>query len=150
MRFSLLIITFVCLNSVFAQSNDTLKIRSTIDQFFEGMASGDSATVHSLFYFNSKMSTVYSASDKSVKVVETKLQQFVTAISTPHKEKWEERFKNLKINISGPMAHIWMDYSFYVDGILSHCGVNSFTMIKTQGRWLILSITDTRNKNECN
>ena len=34
-----------------------------------------------------------------------------------------------------------MPYDFYIDGKWSHCGVDAFTMLKSDGRWRIASLS---------
>jgi len=42
--------------------------------------------------------------------------------------------------VSGGVAMVWMPYDLYVNGAWSHCGVDVFTLVKTQGRWRIASL----------
>ena len=40
------------------------------------------------------------------------------------------------IMVDGDMAHIWGPYSFHVKGELTHCGINSMSMVKAEdGSW---------------
>ncbi|MCJ7759077.1 MAG: nuclear transport factor 2 family protein, partial [Gillisia sp.] len=54
------------------------------------------------------------------------------------------------IRINGALANVITPYSFYVNGNLSHCGVNSFQLFKESGNWKIIYIVDTRIKEGCN
>ena len=42
--------------------------------------------------------------------------------------------------VSGPLAVVWYPYDLYIDGQWSHCGVDSFTMFKVEGRWRVSSL----------
>jgi hypothetical protein len=44
------------------------------------------------------------------------------------------------VHVSGPLAVVWNPYDIYVNGQWSHCGVDSFTMLKVDGRWRISSL----------
>jgi hypothetical protein len=44
------------------------------------------------------------------------------------------------------MAHAWTPYEFYVNGKLSHKGVNAFTFFKKDNSWKIVHLIDTRIK----
>jgi len=57
-----------------------------------------------------------------------------------------EKLLDYKIQIDGPLAHVWTPYEFYVNGKLSHSGVNSFTLFKEKDAWQIIHIIDTRRK----
>ena len=52
-----------------------------------------------------------------------------------------------KFNIDGKLAQVWVPYHFYLNGMLSHCGANSFQLMKENEDWKIISILDTRRKN---
>jgi hypothetical protein len=47
--------------------------------------------------------------------------------------KWIEKLYNTEIRVDGNLAHVWTEYSFYVGDKLSHCGVDSFALIKLDG-----------------
>ncbi len=51
-----------------------------------------------------------------------------------------ERGFSPEVHISGPLAVVWMPYDFYADGKWSHCGVDTFTLLKAGGRWRIASL----------
>ena len=42
--------------------------------------------------------------------------------------------------VSGPVAMVWLPYDFYQDGKWSHCGVDVFTLLKTDGSWRIATL----------
>jgi hypothetical protein len=54
-----------------------------------------------------------------------------------------ERGWDGRVEVSGTLATVWLPYDFYIDGEWSHCGVDLFTMIRTDGEWLIASLTYT-------
>jgi hypothetical protein len=39
-------------------------------------------------------------------------------------------------------------YQFYIGDKFSHCGVNSFQLVKLQGQWKIQYLIDTQEKRE--
>ena len=51
-----------------------------------------------------------------------------------------ERGFRPEVHISGPLASVWMRYDFYLGGNWSHCGVDTFTMLKVGGRWRIATM----------
>ena len=57
-------------------------------------------------------------------------EDFLVSISTiPVEVKIEEKIVDYKIQVDGSLAHDWTSYEFYVNGTLSHKGVNSFYFI---------------------
>jgi hypothetical protein len=75
---------------------------------------------------------------------------FVKRIATtPEGTTLDERILEYQIKIDGTMASAWTPYQFYVNGNFSHCGVNSFQLVKMAEGWKIVYIIDTRRKEPC-
>jgi ketosteroid isomerase-like protein len=52
-----------------------------------------------------------------------------------------ERGFKPEVHVSGPLAVVWMPYDLYLNGAWSHCGVDTFTMLRTaEGGWRIASL----------
>jgi hypothetical protein len=52
-------------------------------------------------------------------------------------QRMQERIWNPDVRISGLIATVWAPYDFWIDGKLSHCGVDQFDLIKTEDGWKI-------------
>lgn len=125
------------------------EVRAIVDQLFTGMKTGDSSLVAKSFTADATLQSVSVAADGKVKADKDGIGGFVKAVGTPHQERWDERVYDLKIQVDGPMATVWAPYKFYLGEKFSHCGVNAFTLIKTESGWKIAGITDTRRKEGC-
>jgi hypothetical protein len=53
------------------------------------------------------------------------------------KTRVRERMWNPEVRIQGFIATVWTPYDFWIDGKLSHCGVDAFQLIKTDQGWKI-------------
>ena len=51
-----------------------------------------------------------------------------------------ERGFNPQAMVNGGVAVVWMPYDLYVNGAWSHCGVDVFTFVKSDGKWRIASL----------
>ena len=60
--------------------------------------------------------------------------------ATPPGGRYTERGFHPEVRISGPLAMVWLPYDFYLDGKWSHCGVDAFTLLKSEGRWRIATV----------
>lgn len=56
------------------------------------------------------------------------------------KENYKEVMANPRVLIDGDIAMLWTKYKFYVNGTVSHGGVDSFSLIKTETGWKIAGI----------
>lgn len=76
---------------------------------------------------------------------------FVNRIATtPEDVNLDERILDYQIKVDGDLAAAWTPYEFYVNDQFSHCGVNSFQLVRTAEGWKISYIIDTRRKEGCN
>lgn len=127
------------------------EVVAVVQRLFDGMRAGDSAIVRSVFHPQARMVSASSGPDGAPRVrVESGIDGFVKAVGTPHAQVWDERFWNEKVEIDGPLASVWVDYSFYAGATFSHCGVDHFLMVRGDDRaWRILSLADTRRTEGC-
>jgi aryl carrier-like protein len=52
-----------------------------------------------------------------------------------------ERLKNPVVQHSQDFAQVWSEYEFWVGDSLSHCGHDSFQLIRIEEKWRILGVT---------
>jgi hypothetical protein len=67
-----------------------------------------------------------------------------------HLENWlksptgiDERMFNQAVDLDGDMAHVWGPYRFTVDGKTSHCGINSLSLVRADGKWKVANTSFT-------
>lgn len=53
------------------------------------------------------------------------------------KQTLRERIWNPEVRVHGAIATVWTPYDFWIDGKLSHCGVDAFDLVKTDEGWKI-------------
>ena len=53
------------------------------------------------------------------------------------KQTMRERIWNPELRVHGAIATVWAPYDFWIDGKLSHCGVDAFDLVKTDEGWKI-------------
>ena len=52
------------------------------------------------------------------------------------------------VQVDGDMAQVWGPYYFTIAGELSHCGINSLSMVEREGRWLVANTSFTMEAPE--
>ncbi len=62
---------------------------------------------------------------------------------------FEEILHDFNIQINGAMATVNTPYTFMLNGERSHCGVNTFQLMKEDDEWKIIYLVDTRMKSGC-
>lgn len=143
---ALLVLTFGL--SGFSQSEEKA-VEDVIRSLFEGMKTKNAEQVAAAFYSEGLMQTVQAKPEGST-VASNAVADFVKRIATtPAETTLDERILDYQIKVDGTMASAWTPYRFYVNGNFSHCGVNSFQLVKMADGWKIVYIIDTRRKEPC-
>lgn len=150
MKKILLIILLVGINFMQAQSSDDELIANSISKFFEGFHARDSMVMKSMAADEVIMQTLVPDREGGHMIRTNLFSNFLKAISSiPDSVNFQEKILDIKVRTDGPMANAWTPYQFWVNGNLSHCGVNSFQLIKKGGDWKIFYIVDTRRRDDC-
>ncbi|WP_395329038.1 hypothetical protein WBP06_14280 [Novosphingobium sp. BL-8H] len=43
----------------------------------------------------------------------------------------------------GDLAQVWAPYVFSIDGKNSHCGIDNFTIVRREGKWMVANLSYT-------
>ncbi|KIC91789.1 hypothetical protein HY58_06125 [Flavihumibacter sp. ZG627] len=132
-----------------AQLAEEIEIKKVIDQLFTGMRSSDTALLAGAFAPGAILQTIMQKKDGSTVVRTDEVSAFISSIGKAHKEVYDERISYGNIEIDANLAAVWTPYQFFVGTTFSHCGVNSFQLVKLEGKWKIQYLIDTRRKDGC-
>ncbi len=132
----------------FSQSEEE-EVKAVIVSLFDGMRAKNADQISAAFTPEAIMNTVIAKPEGS-EVGSNSVADFAKRISsTPAETQLDERIIDYQIKVDGTMASAWTPYRFYVNENFSHCGVNSFQLVKTAEGWKIVYIIDTRRKEPC-
>jgi len=149
----LFLFSFCLFTSTILFSQDSFSeadAQQVIDTFFEGFHKGDTLLMKSVMAENLVMQTVFTTKEGKNKINTEFAEALITAIANrPVDQKWDERLLDYKIEVDGNLAHVWTPYEFWFNGTFSHCGANSFTLVKTDEGWKIIHLIDSRRKESC-
>ncbi len=135
--------------ALFGQKNEKQAIEHTINQFFEGMQKGDTALILAVMTDEPILQSYMADNTGELQIFTDDFSEFIAFIGTPHTEKLDERIQFESIQVEKSLASVWTPYRFYLNDKISHCGTNSFQLIKQNGSWKIQYILDTRRKQGC-
>jgi hypothetical protein len=140
---------FLCF-PVFSQTPAEAEVKATIEAFFEAFHQQDTIVLKTMAKGNIRMQSIALDAEGQPILKENSYQQFVKSIgSIPKDRKFQEKLLSFTIKVDGAMANAWTPYEFFFNGSLSHCGVNSFQLIKEGGSWKIIYLVDTRRREGC-
>ncbi|RYE57910.1 MAG: hypothetical protein EOP48_04770 [Sphingobacteriales bacterium] len=124
-------------------------VKGAINALFDGMRTSDTTLANTAFAEKCIMQTIVKTKDGKITVRNEDPAKFVSSLAGTH-PKYDERIQFTKILIDGDLASVWTDYKFFLGDQFSHCGVNSFQLLKTNKGWKIIYLIDTRRKDNCN
>lgn len=124
-------------------------VKAAINKLFEGMKNANAAMVSSSFADSAVLQTIARTADGQVTVRNELVKDFADFVSKQKPGVADERITFETIRIDGPLAVAWTPYKFYFDGRFSHCGVNSFQLVRIKNAWKIQYLIDTRRRQGC-
>jgi len=150
MKQLLLIGIFLVCANIIAQDSEKDAVQKTIEAFFEGFHQQDSVAIKETVANEVILQTIAKDSLGKDYVRTEDFSKFIkNIVSIPETTKFQETIKSYSIQVDGPMANAWTAYEFHVNDNFSHCGVNSFQLVKQEDTWKIIYLIDTRRKEGC-
>lgn len=131
-----------------AQSaEDSVKI--VINNLFKAMKNSDAILSKSVFTDSAILQTIGKNKEGETVVKTLALTSFIESIGQLPIGAADEQISFDLIKIDAALAIVWTPYQFFFNGKFSHCGVNSFQLVKLNNEWKIQYLIDTRRKTEC-
>jgi hypothetical protein len=148
MKYLLVIASVLFYNAANAQSAED-SVKAAVNQLFTAMKNTDSALLVSSFADSAILQTVSKNKEGKVEIMNESITEFASFISKQQKDVADERIEFDVLKIDGPLAIVWAPYKFYYKGKFSHCGADSFQLVRINGKWKIQYLIDTRRKQGC-
>lgn len=147
-KYLLAIVLMTMTAHIQAQSTED-SVKAVINQLFISMRNADSTGVVNCFSEKNILQTIVRDKDGNISARSELLSNFGRSIAGLQKNAADERIEFQTIKIDGPLASVWTPYKFYFNGSFSHCGVNSFQLLREKNGWKIHYLIDTRRKEPC-
>lgn len=104
------------------EGQDEAGARAAIAQLFEGMRTANPDIVRQLFAADARFAVLDDGDgDPSIGVR----------------------------SVEGWISSIWAPYTFYLDGSVRHCGINSIELLHDADGWKVTQLSDTRRTENC-
>ncbi len=132
---------------VHAQNSPAEKeVYAVVEKFFAGFNAKDTTVMRSTLFEDVKLFTT-STNQQGQPVARSEAASgLMTSIAGAPGKLFEKIFEPV-VHVEDGLANVWVRYEFYVDDKFSHCGIDSFMMVKTADGWKISALADTRRRN---
>jgi hypothetical protein len=143
-KIALYFLLFFCVQSGHAQTAED-SVKAVVNRLFNAMKSSDAAALSACFASNALLQSLTAGGN----VRTEDLKEFAKQIASLPKDSADERIVFETVKVDANLAIVWAPYRFYYAGKFSHCGVDSFQLIREGGQWKIHYLVDTRRRDGC-
>ena len=130
-----------------AIGSDSAAVLAVVQRLFDAMAQRDTVAARALLMPGSRFVSLRTSGPTAVPRQQTDTA-FLRSLATG-REKLHERMWNPIVRVHGQLAEVWTPYDFHIDGRFSHCGVDSFTLMKIANVWQLVTIVYTVEPTGC-
>lgn len=145
----LLLLMAIGINDLLQAQTAEDSVKTAVNQLFEGMKTSNAALIKSAFGDSAVLQTIGRNKEGKTIIRNESVSAFADFVGKQPSGAADERIQFETIKIDGPLAIVWTPYKFYLNGQFSHCGVNSFQLVRFNGQWKIQYLIDTRRKDKC-
>lgn len=138
---------FFIASNAHAQSVED-SVKATINKLFAAMKNGDSKALVESFADSAILQTI-AEKDGKISIRTEIIKDFADFVGTQKQGDADERISFDMVKTDGALAIAWTPYQFYYKGQFSHCGVDSYQLVRINGEWKIQYLIDTRRKVNC-
>lgn len=133
-----LLLAFACLSpSAWAQDarTDSLAVIAVADSVLAALSNGDGATLARLSIDSAVVGGAGARNGREW----AGLRTMRLYINRPGSDFIERGF-DASARVQDRVAMVWMPYDLYLGTAWSHCGVDIFTLLKSEGRWRVAAL----------
>ena len=145
--FILLTVLTISFSSKAQTAEDSVK--TVVNNLFTAMIKSDTSLLKTCFADSMVLQTIVRGKNGGAEVKSETAEGFVKSIGSLKPGSADERITFGNVLIDGPLALVWTPYKFYFNGQFSHCGVNSFHLVRFKDGWRIQYLIDTRRRVNC-
>lgn len=132
-----------------SDEDDRAAIVATLERAFEGVATRDPAIWREVLLEEGIAVSFRPASDAGWEMRLVRNAEMIAGME-PGDLRLLERFTaEPTVLIRGPIAVLWGEYDFWIDGEFSHCGIDAADLVKIDGRWMIANLMWTAESEGC-
>ncbi|HAK12434.1 MAG TPA: hypothetical protein DIW54_09685 [Chitinophagaceae bacterium] len=144
------IVALVCLFTTAAKAQSaTDSVKQVVNQLFTAMKTADAQLLQACFADSAVLQTIATNKEGKTIVRNESVAAFAASISKAPVGALDERIEFDMVKTDAALAIVWTPYQFYLNGNFSHCGVNSFQLVRFNGQWKIQYLIDTRRRTGC-
>lgn len=147
LRWLILVVALVSPMATAQAQDGRAEVLATGQAVFDAMARRDTAALRHLMHPNAQLIATFERDGVAESRAST-LADFLNQIAT-FEGALLERMWNAEVRVSGTIATIWTQYDFHRNREFSHCGIDSFQLVRGKTGWQVSSLIYTVVRERC-
>ena len=156
MKYFFILLTSLSITASSIAQSTADSVKTVIMKMFKAMKQSDGLMLQSVFVEQVIFQTIARDNDGNTIVKSEDAAAFIEQVSKAEPNSLDEQISfdgnnewTGTVKADGSLAIAWTPYRFFYKGKFSHCGVNSFQLVRLKGEWKIQYLIDTRRKTGC-
>jgi len=125
------------------------QVLAPIQRIFDALTAGDGAAVLAQTRPEGRATVAAERADGTRSVRTLEWSAFAAGLKPGGPRRVERFVGTPAVEIDGDIAMVWAPFDFTVDGTLSHCGVNHFSLVREAASWKVLNVTWSQRTTGC-
>ena len=135
--------------SMFAQKTDDSKdALAVVNKMFAEMEAHNPAGIVALYTAEAQLAAAIKTKEGKSVIRTFPVEAFSKNFSEKKNEIKEDMYAP-EVKVFGDLALVFGRYVFFIDGKISHCGVNAFHLVRTDAGWKIANASTTIEPQGC-
>ncbi len=130
-----------------APAPDPAPLLAAVQRLFDALGQRDTAAVRNLLVPGTRF--VAMPGDTAPATARVQSEAEVLQSLAAGTERLLERIWAPVVQVRGPIATVWAPYDFHIEGRLSHCGIDTVTLLHTAAGWQIAGVVYTVQLQGC-
>ena len=124
-------------------------VLAAVQSFMDALRTKDVAAMNQHVDSLTRLTLIRPTREGGTRVVVMTAAQFIQAVTPPGQPGVDEPIRNPVVHVSGDLATVWAEYQVRRDTTVTHCGFDAFHLVRREGRWKFLNISDTYQTTGC-
>jgi hypothetical protein len=146
-RIGIVVMSLALATSWADESGDREAVLEVLDFFFSAMTAKNAVAMQEVMTIDGVMYG-YTDGENGPEIFSITHTDYLEGLST-HEGLPVERIWNPRVDLHDRIAIAWTPYDFHNDGVFSHCGMNTFSLLKREDGWRITGVVFSVQTEGC-
>ncbi|MFC3652745.1 nuclear transport factor 2 family protein [Dyella humi] len=137
-------ITMTCSLSPCYAADQAAQVMEPVHHFFDALGRQDKSGMLAVVAPNVEITSVQQG-----ELRRRNMDSLAEAIAAHRGGAIAEHIHDPLVHIDNDLAVVWAPYKFTLDGHVNHCGTDVLTLARIDGRWIIIGLSDSERKENC-